>query len=79
MVKPEKNFFDLAIKDLELNNDEILMIGDDITSDIEGSLNACLKTVQVKTGKFQKKDLDYAVQPHNRIESITDLPKLLGI
>ena len=55
MGKPEKNFFDLAVKDLGINNDNILMIGDDISSDIEGSINANLKAVQVKTGKFQKK------------------------
>ena len=31
------------------------MVGDDISSDIEGSINASLKAIQVKTGKFQKK------------------------
>ena len=40
MGKPEKNFFDLAVKDLGIIKDNILMIGDDITSDIEGSINA---------------------------------------
>ena len=59
-------------------NDKILMIGDDITSDIEGSINANLKAIQVKTGKFQEKDLKYATQPNYRIKSITDLPRLLG-
>lgn len=78
MGKPEKNFFDLAVKDLELIKDNILMIGDDITSDIEGSINANLKAIQVKTGKFQEKDLIHPTQPNYRIESINDLPKLLG-
>ena len=77
MGKPEKKFFDLVVKDLQENKDDILMVGDDITSDIEGAINANLKAVQVKTGKFQKKDLDNIVQPHNRIESIVDLAKLL--
>jgi len=78
MGKPEKNFFDLAVKDLGITNDNILMIGDDITSDIEGSINANLKAIQVKTGKFQEKDLNYPIQPHYRIESINDLPRLIG-
>jgi len=78
MGKPEKNFFDLAVKDLEIKKDNILMIGDDITSDIEGSINANLKAIQVKTGKFQEKDLKYSTQPNYRIKSITDLPRLLG-
>lgn len=54
------------------------MIGDNISSDIEGSINDNLKAIQVRTGKFQKKDLYNVIQPHNRIESIADLPKLLG-
>jgi len=78
MGKPEKNFFDLAVKDLEIKKDNILMIGDDITSDIEGSINANLKAIQVKTGKFQEKDLKKPTQPNYTIESINALPKLLG-
>ena len=78
MGKPEKNFFDLAVKDLEIKKDNILMIGDDITSDIEGSINANLKAIQVKTGKFQEKDLKYPTQPLYLIESINDLPSLIG-
>ena len=78
MGKPEKNFFDLAVKDLNISNDNILMIGDDISSDIEGSINANLKAIQVKTGKFQENDLKYPTQPDYRINSITELPKLLG-
>ncbi len=78
MGKPEKNFFDLAVKDLNINNENILMIGDDISSDIEGSINANLKAIQVKTGKFQEKDLKYLTQPNYRLNSITELPKLLG-
>ena len=78
MGKPEKNFFDLVVKDLNIINDNILMIGDDITSDIEGSINANLRAIQVKTGKFQEKDLENSIQPHYRIESIKDLPRLLG-
>ena len=78
MGKPEKNFFDLAVKDLNINNENILMIGDDISSDIEGSINANLKAIQVKTGKFQEKDLKYPTQPNYRLNSITELPKLLG-
>ena len=79
MGKPEKKFFNLAIKDLEEDNKNILMIGDDIISDIEGSIKANLKAVQVRTGKFQEKDLRNPLQPNYRIESITKLPKLIGL
>ena len=79
MGKPEKNFFDLVINDLNTNNENILMIGDDIIADIEGSKNAKLKAVQVKTGKFQENDHKNSIQPYKRIESIADLPKLVGL
>ena len=54
------------------------MIGDDISSYIEGSINANLKAIQVKTGKFQEKDLKYPTQPNYRLNTITELPTLLG-
>jgi len=79
MGKPEKNFFNLAIKDLDEDNENILMIGDDIASDIEGSIKANLKAVQVRTGKFQEKDLHNPLQPNCRIGSIIELPKIIGL
>ena len=73
-----KEFFKLVLRDMNILPEDSIMIGDDITSDIEGSINANLKAIQVKTGKFQEKDLKHPTQPNYRIESINDLPKLLG-
>ena len=76
MGKPEKNFFELAIKDIEISKDSVLMIGDDIISDIKGAKDFGIKAIQVETGKFQKEDcLDKFVQPDQRINSIIDLIK----
>ena len=78
--KPEKNFFNLAIEDMKLKNEEVLMIGDDIIADIGGAKNILLKTIQVKTGKFQKKDeTNLYLQPDYRINSISELPHILGM
>jgi hypothetical protein len=42
--------------------------------------NIFLKTIQVKTGKFQKKDeTNLYFQPDYRINSISELSNLLGI
>ena len=74
MGKPEKNFFDLAINDMQLNNDQVLMIGDDIISDIQGSKRNNIFSIQVKTGKYQIKDeSDQYIQPDLRIKSIKEL------
>ena len=54
--KPEQNFFNLAVEDMELRKEEVVMIGDDIFADIGGAKNNFMTTIQVRTGKFQKKD-----------------------
>ena len=78
--KPEKNFFDLAIQDMGLKKEDVLMIGDDIFSDIGGAIKNFLPTIQVRTGKFQKKDETNSYpQPDYRINSIVDLPNILKI
>ena len=53
--KPEKNFFNLAIEDMKLKNEEVVMIGDDIFADIGGAKNIFLSTIQVKNRKISKK------------------------
>ena len=76
--KPEKNFFQLALDDMELANDEVVMIGDDIISDIAGAKNNNILAIQVRTGKYQQSDeQDSYVQPDLRINSIVDLSGLL--
>ena len=78
--KPEKNFFDLVIEDMGLRKEEVVMIGDDIFADIGGAKNNFMTTIQVRTGKFQKKDeANSYLQPDYRINSIVDLPNILEI
>ena len=72
--KPEKTFFDLAIDSLGFNKDEIIMIGDDIFSDIGGAKSNNIKAIQVKTGKYQLKDESQKIiQPDYSINSIAEL------
>ena len=74
MGKPEKNFFDLAIKDMEIDKEEVIMIGDDIISDIKGAKDFGIKAIQVKTGKFQEKDCSNKfIQPNQRLDSIVKI------
>ena len=78
--KPEKNFFNLAIQDMGLRKEEVVMIGDDIFADIGVAKNDFITTIQVRTGKFQKKDeTNLYLQPDYRINSIVDLPNILEI
>ena len=55
-----------------------VMIGDDILSDIKGAKDIGIKTIQVKTGKYQENDSDNNfTQPDELIESIVDVVSLL--
>jgi len=74
--KPNCEFFSLAIKDMGLDKSEVLMVGDDIESDILGAKACMIKTVMVKTGKFKESDL-LKGKPDYLIDSISALPGLI--
>ena len=72
--KPSRAFFETALNDLDCTTDEVLMIGDDIESDIKGAQAIGIKGVLVQTGKFLPKDLERQdVTPWKTIESINNL------
>ncbi|TFH01128.1 MAG: TIGR01458 family HAD-type hydrolase [Calditrichales bacterium] len=79
MGKPSPHFFALALSDLKLEPEEVLMIGDDIESDIKGAQRMGIKAVLVKTGKFRPTDLrQVRVKPWAVIENLRELEQLLG-
>ena len=49
--KPSKQYFEQAINILKVSRDNIIVIGDDYNSDIEGAFKVNLKTILVQTGK----------------------------
>ena len=78
--KPAPAFFRLALQDMGRSPSEAVMIGDDLEVDVGGALKAAVWTVLVKTGKFRPALLDgSSIRPHRVIDSIRDLPALLGL
>ncbi|MBN2733872.1 MAG: TIGR01458 family HAD-type hydrolase [Methanomicrobiaceae archaeon] len=78
--KPSVSFFQAALLSLGKNPEETLMVGDDIITDIEGAKNCGMRGALVKTGKFNEhKFYASGIMPDYLIESVTDLPKILGI
>ncbi len=76
--KPSESFFRLALDDLGLPPDEVVMVGDDLYNDIDGAQRAGLRAVLVRTGKFRAGiTADSPVKPDLIIDSIAELPKLL--
>ena len=76
MGKPSPSFFSTAVAHLNLAADQVMMIGDDLTSDINAAQNAGLKATLVKTGKFLPDDLNASQAADWVIDSIADLPQL---
>jgi len=75
--KPAQPFFETALADLSISKNEVMMIGDDVESDIRGAAAIGLTTCLVKTGKFRQKDLDKSgIKPDFLLESISHLPEL---
>lgn len=51
--KPSKAFFTLAAKRIGVPLSDVVMIGDDVDSDVGGALNAGTQAILVKTGKYR--------------------------
>lgn len=80
MGKPSPHFFNMALRDLGLNAHQVMMVGDDIDSDVGGAQGAGLHGVLVKTGKFRETYAKISgIRPEAVIDSVANLPALLGI
>ncbi len=75
--KPSRDFFHLAVDAMGLQPREVVMVGDDIESDIKGAQDAGLPTALVKTGKFRPADLKKGIRPDYLFSDITDLVGIL--
>ena len=74
MGKPDRAFYESAIEGLGLAAGGVVMVGDDIRTDVEGAQRAGLIGVLVRTGKFASADLDGNVTPDAVLDSIAELP-----
>ncbi len=74
--KPSKEYFLQALKKIKLKQDEVLVVGDDTESDIQGAINAGIKGILVRTGKGQFFESDKSeISPFKIIDSFSSLKK----
>jgi HAD superfamily hydrolase (TIGR01458 family) len=77
--KPAESFFELVLEGMGVDASAAAMVGDDVESDIGGALNAGLSAILVRTGKFREDFVAQSgVEPTATIDSVADLPGLLG-
>jgi len=60
--KPSRDFFLKAVEALGCEPAEVLMVGDDVESDVNGALAAGLQAALVRTGKYQEGDEEKMAQ-----------------
>ncbi|MGV0793968.1 HAD-IIA family hydrolase [Mycolicibacterium sp. XJ1819] len=83
--KPAPEGFLAAANRLGVDPDEMYMVGDDLTNDVLPGQVVGMTGVLVRTGKFRQDTLDrwaadeFAMQPNHVVESVADLPALLGL
>jgi HAD superfamily hydrolase (TIGR01458 family) len=74
--KPERSFFRLALEDLELEANEVAMVGDDAEADVAGAQAAGLKGILVRTGKYRP---ETEGRPDLSLDTFAALPEALEI
>jgi len=74
--KPNKLIFEMTLKTMDIEKNSVIMVGDRVSSDIQGAKNAGIKSVLVKTGEFKESDLAGDVRPDHIVDSISEIKKL---
>ncbi|PAV65110.1 hypothetical protein WR25_22292 [Diploscapter pachys] len=71
--KPQEDYFQSAVNKLGLKREEVLMIGDDIVSDIGGAQSWNIRGVQVRTGKWRPEWEDHpSVKPFRIVNNLQE-------
>lgn len=78
--KPASEMFESAVTSMGLNKNEVIVIGDDVLTDIQGAHNSGLIGYLVATGKFKHKHLiEYHITPEHYLHNIRDIINILDI
>ena len=78
--KPSPEFFRAAAASLGLPPAAVLVVGDDVRTEVEGARAAGALGMLVRTGKYRDTDLDLpAMSSGLVIDSVADLPAALGL
>ncbi len=76
--KPNPYVFELALHSMHLDKNDLIMVGDRITTDIQGANYFGLRSVLIKTGEFDERDLVSEIVPTYTFETIGELLELFS-
>ncbi|XP_037287930.2 phospholysine phosphohistidine inorganic pyrophosphate phosphatase [Rhipicephalus microplus] len=71
--KPGEEFFRLALEDMKLRPEDVVMIGDDLVCDVGGAQSAGMRGVLVRTGKFRPEDENHpTIKPDAIVKNLLE-------
>jgi HAD superfamily hydrolase (TIGR01458 family) len=76
--KPAASFFHAALEPLGAGPEECWMVGDDVENDVVAAQAIGMTGVLVRTGKFREEVRREGERPDHVIDSVADLPALIG-
>ena len=74
--KPSPTMFDVAMGEMGLSKQEVLMVGDNVNIDVDGAKNAGVASGLMLTGEFQDKRPGPDANPDYIFENILEILKL---
>lgn len=78
--KPNRAFFDAALARIGCRANQVVMIGDDIDSDIGAAQALGMQGILVRTGKYRAAYADASmIRPTRVVDSVADVGKVLGL
>ena len=79
--KPAAAFYTAALQAVDAPAEHAVMVGDDLEADVLGAQSHGITGVLVRTGKYQESDEDgaHGDRPQHVLDSVADLPALLGL
>ena len=75
--KPNRFAFELPLRTMELNREQVLMVGDRVASDVAGAKALGIKCVLIRTGEFRAEELEKFEKPDFILDSVGELLSLL--
>ena len=71
--KPNPYIFEMALETMDVERSKVLMVGDKMSSDIQGAKNVGIGSALVKTGEFRDRDLESEIQPDYILDSLQEV------
>jgi HAD superfamily hydrolase (TIGR01450 family) len=75
--KPSPFVFELTLRTMGLDKSQVIMVGDQVATDIKGAKDFGIRSALLRTGEFRAGELDGSLKPDYEFGSIRDVLTIL--